>query len=1017
MESETSSAIPVEVENRNNLVFIDVPLTVRFHCEACQGAPKHFSSHNGLLRHHRNTHNRNASLKFRCRCCKEEFYTLKQATRHVSRNNTCRNETEGIVENDAASYVAQRVRRTRSNSSDSEITNNDTSASRPTNVLPTIPEGIPAGASLNSVEFAEERQEERPLTILQVEMAAALNKVNDPEQFESLLDALYTRLTSKNDEQPAILEQPRPRSQYERRRRNRTNEFDPTVAARLQKLYRRNRKRAYRQVTEENSNGRCVINTEQLFQHFLATYGETGHVTTDIPEVVPTLEAATCDNPLISRFTPDEIWKRLNRCKDTAPGPDGIRYNVWKKIDPGSYIAAAVFNTARRLDYTPRNWNQSETVLIQRKATQWTYQIGGRLRSPIHLGNYMRQRSQVDWRNGPSKTIAYRLPRKDLCHSKDAASIISSTNYCTGCPSKENRSMRGVAGSQKCIRICATLDSVQSFAMDGSRNRIHCYYQTGISECTTKIKSSNGMTEEIPIRAGVKQGCPLSPIIFNLALEPLLRTLKESEETYKVGSQKVNVLAYADDIVLVATSESGLQKLLDLTLEISDWAGLKFNPNKCATLHVDGKNHAASPTKFRLGSNELKSLTSEESYEYLGDPTGFQTFRSAEDVIENMMKHLDRIDKAPLAPWQKFDAVNTFIVPQIEFHLRNGSVAKKALNSYDKKVKKCAKKWANLPQRASAEILYIPYKEGGFNMLPTSVLADIAQIVHATRIMTSRDEALAKSSLDALKEVVRKRTGTEPTTQLMTEYLNSSFEGVLGKPANDITSVWSRVRAAVRRLKMKINVRLELEALYVDDEKVERKNAEMKLRTAARKFYLKQLLAKPDQGKAFDIISAYNSSNHFMRDGKFTRFAEWRFVHRARLNVVPLNGCRRHGQGDKKCRRCGDSNETLPHVLNHCRPHFTTMTKRHDAIVNRLVKAAKKPDDGIIYQNQQIPGYSGLERPDIVIVDEGKKEVKIVDVTVAFENKKAAFEKARAEKIRKYSALAEYFKKKEIKRN
>lgn len=55
-------------------------------------------------------------------------------------------------------------------------------------------------------------------------------------------------------------------------------------------------------------------------------------------------------------------------------------------------------------------------------------------------------------------------------------------------------------------------------------------------------------------------------------------------------------------------------------------------------------------------------------------------------------------------------------------------------------------------------------KERGFNMLPTSTLPDIAQIVHAKRMMTSRDKALAKPSLDALKELIRKKTGIDSTT-------------------------------------------------------------------------------------------------------------------------------------------------------------------------------------------------------------------------------------------------------------
>jgi hypothetical protein len=45
-------------------------------------------------------------------------------------------------------------------------------------------------------------------------------------------------------------------------------------------------------------------------------------------------------------------------------------------------------------------------------------------------------------------------------------------------------------------------------------------------------------------------------------------------------------------------------------------------------------------------------------------------------------------------------------------------------------------------------------------------------------------------------------------------------------------------------------------------------------------------------------------TGHFMANGDFTRFAEWRFIHRARLDSVPLNATRRFRNGDRRCRRC-----------------------------------------------------------------------------------------------------------------
>ncbi|XP_026462916.1 uncharacterized protein LOC113365616 [Ctenocephalides felis] len=528
----------------------------------------------------------------------------------------------------------------------------------------------------------------------------------------------------------------------------------------------------------------------------------------------------------------------------------------------------------------------------------------------------------------------------------------------------------------------------------------------------TRVRGEHGATNEIPVRAGVKQGCPLSPIVFNITLEPLLHALARTANYYELEGQKFNVLAYADDLAIIGADREALQRLLNTTKTIAAWSGLQFNARKCATLHVDGRRRSAIGTTFKLGAENLRALSQEEWYEHLGVPTGFSTFSSGEDVLEQMQQHLSRVDESLLAPWQKIDAVNTFIVPQVEFHLKNGNVAKKILHRFDKQVKRSVKKWAHLPQRASAEVLYLSYKEGGFNILPAAVLADIGQVVHAHRLLTSKDRATAELSRATLADVVRKRVGHEPNTEEIVGFINFGTSGDLGKPANDITTTWSRLRTAVRRLKPKINLQLGLDELTVDNAPVSRENAESSLRAAARRFYKERLLRKPDQGKVFGVTTQNSASNHFLRQGGFTRFAEWKFIHRARLNVLPLNGSRPFGSGDKRCRRCGQHDETLPHVINHCKPHLNAITKRHDSIVQRLITAAKKPADGALYANQPIPEYDGQERPVIVIIDNREKTAAIIDIAVPFENRTEAFQTTRQLKKDKYAALAEHFRAK-----
>jgi hypothetical protein len=78
--------------------------------------------------------------------------------------------------------------------------------------------------------------------------------------------------------------------------------------------------------------------------------------------------------------------------------------------------------------------------------------------------------------------------------------------------------------------------------------------------------------------------------------------------------------------------------------------------------------------------------------------------------------------------------------------------------------------------------------------------------------------------------------------------------------------------------------------------------------------------------------------------------------------------------------------------------------------VDRLAKALRKPAQGDVRLDRQVPGYSDPVRPDIVVINEEKKTVAIVDVAIPFENRPMAFNLARQEKERKYAGVVEHFK-------
>ena len=81
-------------------------------------------------------------------------------------------------------------------------------------------------------------------------------------------------------------------------------------------------------------------------------------------------------------------------------------------------------------------------------------------------------------------------------------------------------------------------------------------------EQTAVVRTEHGITEEFQVKKGVRQGCVLSPSLFNLYTEKIFRKIEDMEGV-NVGGHNINNLRYADDTSLLALEEHKLQNLLN----------------------------------------------------------------------------------------------------------------------------------------------------------------------------------------------------------------------------------------------------------------------------------------------------------------------------------------------------------------------------------------------------------------------------------------------------------------------
>ncbi|NXT40868.1 PO21 protein, partial [Pelecanoides urinatrix] len=87
-------------------------------------------------------------------------------------------------------------------------------------------------------------------------------------------------------------------------------------------------------------------------------------------------------------------------------------------------------------------------------------------------------------------------------------------------------------------------------------------------------------SDPIGIRIGVKQGDPMSPIQFNLSIDPLLCKLEEEGSGFQHCSKNITTMAFADDLVLLSGSWEGMQKNIDISEVFCELTGLKTQGEK-----------------------------------------------------------------------------------------------------------------------------------------------------------------------------------------------------------------------------------------------------------------------------------------------------------------------------------------------------------------------------------------------------------------------------------------------------
>ena len=148
----------------------------------------------------------------------------------------------------------------------------------------------------------------------------------------------------------------------------------------------------------------------------------------------------------------------------------------------------------------------------------------------------------------------------------------------------------------------------------GIPDRLTCLLKNLYAGQEATVRTGHGTTDWFQIGKGVRQGCILSPCLFNLYAEYIMRNagLDEAQAGIKIARKNINNFRYAHDTTLMAESEEELKSLLMKVKEESEKVGLKLNIQKTTIMasgpitswQIDGGT-VETVTDFILGISKI----------------------------------------------------------------------------------------------------------------------------------------------------------------------------------------------------------------------------------------------------------------------------------------------------------------------------------------------------------------------------------------------------------------------------
>lgn len=622
------------------------------------------------------------------------------------------------------------------------------------------------------------------------------------------------------------------------------------------------------------------------------------------------------------------VWRPVTRedvdsCDiplSSAPGVDRVTARQWRAVP--SSVKALFYNIVMARGSFPKEVLVSRTVFVPKKAGA---------------------SEPSDFRPISIASVVVRHLHKILAARLRESGLVDERQRCfdDGCAENITALAALLDDSRRYLKevhvasldVAKAFDSVSQHAICAILGRLGLpagftnYMTRTYRDSTTMLEVGGQRSKCLPVTRGVRQGDPLSPLLFCLVVNEVLRSLPQ-DVGYDIDGHRLGALAYADDIILVSASGAGMRVALRMVEEKAAEHGLLLNSSKCVALSIvpagkQKKYKVLVDPQFRLSDGSpIRQLTPTQEWRYLGvdfRPVG------PKRTGGTLATELGRLTSAPLKPQQRLKILRCFLIPRLYHGLVLGRATLGKLRALDRQVRDNIRMWLRFPHDTPTGFFHARVRDGGLGI--PSFATTIPGLLYE-RLRKLKDSSSAAVRAIATLDWVERRS--------------SWAERSLSRDGSVLNTEEKRARWWAKHLHSSTDGR--------------------ELRECGRTGVSSMWVDARSGGIPGRDYIQYS---HVRINCLPTRIRTSRGIRRLDREIECRGGCR--------------VTETAAHVIQSCHRTHGGRVKRHDAVC-KVVAAGLRDAGWTVSEEPRYQTPAGLRKPDLVAVRDGC--LRVVDAQV-----------------------------------